>query len=364
MENKKILIIGAGISGLSLAVNLKKRHIPFRIIEKQENWEKKGLAMSIQGEGLDAVASMGILKEIKIFGKKRNLLRIENAKGRILKQIKPMKEDHSFVISRDILHEALRSKVSEIEMDLTVLELQETGSGVTVLFSNGSSDYFSLVVGADGINSELSKFITANNVHFDKNENTIYSGSVLWGINIKNTYKDIIEIWSKDTMIALYPVADGTVISFFKKAPGSFSSQRAYRADHIKKYFASFSQNIIQEIVENLPEEIFFDHIRYTRPEKWNKGRITLIGDACHSLSPLSGLGANLAMADAEGLSQVIALSNTDNLLLKLGEYNNIRQLEADKAYYLSRFRTRRSMKNIPGSWIRNIKMKHTEWIY
>jgi 2-polyprenyl-6-methoxyphenol hydroxylase-like FAD-dependent oxidoreductase len=365
MAIKKILIIGAGISGLSLAVNLKKLHIPFRIIEKQENWGKKGLAMSIQGEGLDAAASMGILKELEIYGKKRNLQRIENANGRILKQLEPVEEDHSFVISRDILHETLRSRVSEIEMGLTVLDLEKTEHGINVLFSNDSSDNFSLVVGADGINSKISKFITVNNKQLGKKENTIYSGSVLWGITVTDKYLDIIEIWDKDTMIAFYPVIDGTVISFIKKVPGSFSSGRADRADHIKKYFSSYFQEIIKRILDDLPKEIFFDHIRYTRPDKWNKGRITLIGDACHSLSPLSGLGANLAMADAIGLSQVIASSDPQkNLLLKLEEYNNIRQMEADKAYYLSKFRTRRSMENIPGRWIRNIKMKLFKWIY
>ena len=53
-----MLIIGAGIGGLSLAVNLKLVGIPFRIIEKKVQWDSKGLAMAIQGTGLDAALSM------------------------------------------------------------------------------------------------------------------------------------------------------------------------------------------------------------------------------------------------------------------------------------------------------------------
>ena len=365
MENKNILIVGAGIGGLSLAVNLKKLNIPFRIIEKQENWNKKGLAMSIQGEGLVAADSMGVLKEIRSQSKKRNLQRIENAEGKIIKQLEPEEEDTSFVIRRDVLHESLRLRVPGIEMNLSVSNLEENKHNIKVLFSNGSSDNFSLVVGADGINSGISKFIQGNNIHLDKKENLLYSGSVLWGITVKTKYDDIIEVWDKDKMIAFYPVDDGTVISFFKKAPGSFSSEREKRANHIKKYFSSFSQDIISGILENLPEKIFFDQIRYTRPRKWNNGKITLIGDACHSLSPLSGLGANLAMGDAGGLAQVIAVSDTHkNLLLRLEKFNRKRQMEADKAYYLSTYRTKRSMTGSAGSFIRNFKMKNINWEY
>ncbi|MCF6336277.1 MAG: FAD-dependent monooxygenase [Spirochaetales bacterium] len=81
METNKILIVGAGISGLSLAINLKSCNIPFQIIEKQKHWSKKGLALAIQVEGLTAAANMGILNTIKTHGKHRNLKGIENTSG-------------------------------------------------------------------------------------------------------------------------------------------------------------------------------------------------------------------------------------------------------------------------------------------
>ncbi|MDA3941702.1 MAG: FAD-dependent monooxygenase [Spirochaetia bacterium] len=365
MENKKILIIGAGISGLSLAINLKKLNIPFRIIEKQAEWNKKGLAMSIQGEGLDAAANMGILTEIKASGVKRNLQRIENSKGKILKEIKTVSNDQSFVIRRDVLHEALRLRVPEVEMDLSVLDFKETQTGLNTTLSDGSSDNFSLAVGADGVNSETSKQITHNTGLLNIEKNTTFSGSVLWGITVSKKYKEIIEIWNKNKMVALYPVDHGTVISFFRKAPKTFQSPRLERADHIKKYFSNFTHPIIMEVLKNLPENIFFDHVRYTRPKKWYSGRITLIGDACHSLSPLSGLGANLAMADAEGLAQVIYKNGkNDDFLDILEEYNRTRKEKADEAYYLSKMRTRRGMLNSPKTILRNRNMKQSGWMY
>lgn len=357
MEKKNILIVGAGISGLSLAINLKKLDIPFRIIEKQENWEKKGLAMSIQGEGLEAASLMGILKEIKVHGEKRNLQRIENIKGKKIIQIKQNPEDQSFVIRRDILHEALRLRVPEIEMGLSVVNSNETKSSQNITFSDGSSSNFSLVVGADGINSEISKLITK--------KNTIYSGSVLWGITIIKKYKDIIEVWNKNSIVAFYPIENGTVFSFFRKAKKTFSSSRLERKDHIIKYFSNYPQPAIKEVLNNLPENIFFDHVRYTRPGKWNKGRITLIGDACHSLSPLSGLGANIAMADAVGLANIIhKYGGNDNFPNILEKYNLERKEKADKALYLSKFRTKRGMLSFPENILRDIKINHSGWKY
>lgn len=98
---------------------------------------------------------------------------------------------------------------------------------------------------------------------------------------------------------------------------------------------------------------------------KWNKGEITLIGEACHSLSSLSGLGANLAMADAAGLAQLIKESETDyDLPGRLEVFNQKRKIEADKAYSISKFRTRRSMLNFPETLLRNRDMKRSGWEY
>ena len=358
MAIKKILIIGAGISGLSLAINLKKMNIPYRIIEKQSKWSRKGLAMTIQGEGLEAASSLGILEEIKSPGKMRNLKKIEDRKARVLRKLVPDYSDQGFVIRRDVLHEALRSGVPDIEMELFVTHLKELKNSMEVTFSDASTDSFSLVVGADGVNSKTLSFVSNNS----EVEN---SGFVLWGIEVKKEYDEIIEVWDNKGMCALYPVKEGTVFSFFRKVPKTFKSQRSERAGHIKNYFSSYPQAEIKEVLENLPEDIFFDHIRYTRPVNWNIGHVTLIGDACHSLSPLSGLGANLAMADAVGLSRIIQKNiDTDNFLETLEKYNSKRKEEADKAYFLSKQRTSRGMMAFPGTVFRNIKMKQTRWEY
>ncbi len=365
MGKGRILIIGAGISGLSLAINLKKLNIPFRIIEKQTRWNKKGLAMAIQGEGLKAASSMEILEDIKLKGNNRNLKRIENSKGKVLKRMNPDPLDQSFIIPRDILHEALRLKVSTIEMDLSVSEFKEIQDSIDVSFSDGSTDCFSMVVGADGINSKTRNLIRNSQAPGSPDSSVLYSGSVIWGLTVKKKCNEIIEVWGSSGICALYPVSEGTVISFFKKAPESFRNSRSERADNLKKYFSPYPQPVIHEVLNNLPEDIFFDHVRYTRPHKWNKGRITLIGDACHSLSPLSGLGANLAMADAAGLAQVIKDSETDgNILRRLELFNQKRKITADKAYSISKLRTRRSMLKFPGNLIRNRDMKRSEWIY
>ncbi len=367
MAIKKILIIGAGISGLSLAINIEKLNIPFRIIEKQSKWNKKGLAMTIQGEGLNSASSMGILDEINKQGTKRNLAKIYNNKGKVLKQFTPNSSDNSFIVQRDTLHEALRSKLSNIEMGLSVSSINKKENSINIIFSDGNSDSFDLVVGADGINSSTRNYLlTSQNTTDNPSASTVrYSGSVLWGITLEKKYSEIIEVWDKNRMCAFYPVQGKTVVSFFKQAPASFTSSKEERASHIKKYFSTVSNCLIQEVISNLPEEIFFDHVRYTRPAKWNNGRITLIGDACHSLSPLSGLGANLAMADAEGLAQIIhSYGNNENFLDTLENYNLNRKVEADKAFLLGKLRTSRGIMGFPETILRDIKMNKSGWTY
>jgi len=365
MKKKKILIIGAGISGLSLAINLEKLDIPFRIIEEQSKWNIKGLAMTIQGEGLNVASSMGILDEIKLKGTRRNLTKIENRTGKVLKHFVDNPDDNSFIVQRDTLHEALQSKLSNIEMDLSVTNINKQENRIKVIFSNGNSDNFDLVVGADGINSTTRNYINNSSTNLSNKISVVYSGSVLWGITLNKKYSEIIEVWDKNRMCAFYPIQNKTVVSFFMKTPELFTSPREERVNHIKKYFSTVSQPLIQEVLENLPKNIFFDHIRYTRAEGWNKGKVTLIGDACHSLSPLSGLGANLAMGDAEGLAKIIhTYGNNEDFLNTLENYNLKRKIKADKAFHLSKLRTNRGMLTFPETIFRDMKMKHSGWTY
>ena len=364
MKQKKILIIGAGISGLSLAINLQRMKIPFRIIEKQTNWKRKGLAMSIQGEGLNAAASLDILEEIKQKSTKRNLSRIYDPSDKVLKNIATNSHDMSFVIRRDVIHNALRARVPKIKMGISVSNITEKKDLIEVLFSDSSSDTFSMVVGADGINSKTRKYVLDNNIN-SNNKDLQYSGSVLWGFTLPQKYNEIFEVWDTNKMCATYPVENGTVFSFFMNVPESFSSPKQERQKYLKKHFSSFSNSIVQNVLHSLPENIFFDKVRYSRPAQWNRGKVTLVGDSCHSLSPLSGLGANLAMADAEGLVQVIKLSNNDEDLSRhLNIFNSVRKVEADKAYYKSKLRTARGMMPLPWKIIRNIKMKQSGWEY
>jgi len=364
MKQKKILIIGAGISGLSLAISLQKRNIPFRIIERQKDWAKKGLAMSIQGEGIKASSSLGILDEIKKHGTKRNLKKILNSDDKILKTLITDFKDHSFVIRRDIIHNVLRSRVPKVEMGITVISITKKNNNIEVLFSDKSTDTYHIVVGSDGINSKTREYITVSN-KITKNKSIEYSGYVLWGFTLPKKYKEIVEVWDNNKMCAMYPVDQGTVFSFFMNESETFYSPKQERQKYLKKHFSSFSNKIIQEVLKTLPDDIYFNQVRYTRPKQWSRGKVTLIGDACHSLSPLSGLGANLAMADAESLAQIINLSKNDEDLLKqLNFFNSVRKVEADKAYLLSKLRTQRSMLSFPGKIIRNRKMKHTAWTY
>ena len=364
MKQKKILIIGAGISGLALAINLQRMKIPYRIIEKQFSWEKKGLAMSIQGEGLKAASSLGILEEIKKQSRKRDLCRIENSKGTILKNIPINLNNTSFVIRRDVIHQALRSRIKKIEMGINVNNISEKSDTIKILFSDKSTDTFNMIIGADGINSKTMGYVTGYNKTTKINP-AEYSGSALWGFTLPKFFKEIIEVWESKKMFAMYPVDKGTVFSFFMNVPENFYSQKKERKKYLQKHFSSFSNNIIKEVLQTLPDNIFFDKIKYSRPDHWSKGKVTLIGDACHSLSPLSGLGANLAMADAEGLAKIINMSkNNEDLLNRLNFFNSERKVEADKAYLLSKLRTNRSMLNFPGNIIRNRKMKSAGWTY
>ena len=349
---EKILISGAGIAGLSAAAALSQAGIPFRIIERNESFEQRGYAMTVQGEGLNAAEELGIIGKIRDSGVKRVIERIEDCQGRSISERSPDSSKEGYTIARNDLHRLLMDMVTEVEFGNSITEIRTVENRKEVLFSDGSMEVFDLVVAADGINSALRSMINSTPCVFD-------TGLSVWNVKVKDYSPAVIEVWDKKKIAALYPLPGELSVSFFVKKSFKQISESGNRKEDILLHFKDCTNTTLKRVLEKCGDEIFFGSVRNVITPVWYKDGILLIGDAAHGISPLSGMGANLAMADAVTLGKV--LSNED---LNMESFVQYRKKEAYKAFKTGEKRKRRALRKAPLSVLRDRRIKFKPWIY
>ncbi len=134
-----VLIVGAGPTGLTMAIELQRRHIPFRIIDKQMKPVTTSNALAVQTRTLEVWDDMGLLTAALAHG---NIIRefciYDQTKRLALADFDLLDSPHPFVLglaqqqTEILMHDYLKQKNIAIEMEVELTQLNETANGVTV----------------------------------------------------------------------------------------------------------------------------------------------------------------------------------------------------------------------------------------
>ncbi|KAF9428991.1 hypothetical protein BGZ94_000220 [Podila epigama] len=161
-QGPKVLIVGAGIGGLALAIFLKKGGIPFMIFERAKEMKPFGSAMSVGVTIRSLLEQVGLYKDLQNLGKPYHEIKIFNKK---LKQINSL--DYSrrttmgggqeYIVSRPDLHAMLVQEVGaeNILLGKKVLAIKQGSEAVTLRCSDNSYYEGDIIVGADGAYSAV-----------------------------------------------------------------------------------------------------------------------------------------------------------------------------------------------------------------
>jgi 2-polyprenyl-6-methoxyphenol hydroxylase-like FAD-dependent oxidoreductase len=333
-KDLRILIVGAGVAGLTLASMLQQRDMHPTVIEDAEDFGKIGYVIILMSAGGRILKGLGVHDQLHQHGVWVRRYDIANTDGEILRQHKVAEEfaglfGDSFSIYRPALVDVIKQSMKDqsvIRMGTTVDAIEQNNDEVHVTFSDGSTGTFDLVVGTDGLHSKVRQLVwgevpmTYSGLH----------GWAWWGEKKPEFENRALEYWGTGGAFGLYPTEDRLcVVGVVETEPGE-ADDPANRKERIREIFGDWGGWVpygLEQLDTMDTDKIFHDDFWYGNQENWYKGRVVLAGDSVHSFSPISGMGASMAMESASVLAEELCYVDSRFIDQALSKYQERRKL-------------------------------------
>ncbi len=311
-----VVIVGGGIAGSALSIALARRGIKTTLIEREARWTPLSSGLFIYCNGLQALDRLGVLDDIRQSGwvspDGGNLYLTADGE-KITRTIYPQIGDTIPAIvgmRRVELHRVLASALERqgvtvrLGVTVTAIDDKDPARPVSLTLSDGSTLTCDLLVGADGIRSQIRTHL------FGALEPT-YTGFGVWRSTHKKpaSIDEKIMLMGVGTRLGIMPISRDELYMFgTTREPGKPYYPRDTWAKEMRAKFAAFkgpTEALLAEITQ--PEQVFYTSVEEVHlPLPWSRGRVVLIGDAAHSSSPFMGQGGAMALEDAVLLAEML----------------------------------------------------------
>jgi len=313
---QRVLIVGGGIAGMSLAIALKRHGVTSTIIELDPDWRVYGAGITITGPSLRAFDQLGLLDRIVAEGYCYNVTRICGADGRVIVpsrvtgRLLGERIPNGGGILRPVLHrilsEATRASGAEVRLGVSVAKLEQRGEGVAATLTDGTQLSGDLIVGADGIHSRMRGLL------FPDAPAPVLTGQGCWrAVMPRPDEVDGAEVYVGGPVKAgIVPVSQQEMYLFLlQHVPDNprMPEERfpALLAEQLRGFGGALGA--IRDGLGPSSRINYRPLEKLLLPPPWHRGRAMLIGDAAHATTPHLASGAGLAVEDALVLAELLA---------------------------------------------------------
>ncbi len=302
-------IIGAGIAGLTTAIALKNIGVECHIFESAPEVKAIGAGLALAANAIKGLQQLGIAEAVIDAGRILPSFTIYDEKGAVIthtdcEAVSKKYGINNFTIHRAALHEVLYRHVNPnaITLNKKAVDIKQSSSGVTILFSDGTEHQTDYLIVADGIHSSIRQKL---NPHSRPH----YAGYTCWRAVINNTHlqlQETSETWSVKGRFGIAPLAQDQLYWFACiNGPQNSSVFKNYTTTDLWQHFKDFKKPIPQIIQATRNKDLIWNDIIYLKPlQQYAYNNVVLIGDAAHATTPNMGQGACQAIEDAVILAE------------------------------------------------------------
>jgi 6-hydroxynicotinate 3-monooxygenase len=241
-------------------------------------------------------------------------------------------------VHRHDLHEAILEKVEfgTIAFARRLADVKQDSNVVHLSFADGSQAEADVVIGADGVNSRLREAVVGpsqSHLSGAVAHRAIYPSTLLGGMEIRNCTK----WWGPNSHILIYYIERSRdEIYLVTSVKGEWHSQASWEfcpRGEVVNAFAGFHPEV-RTVIETAPQFTKWPILDIEPVDTWSKGRLVLLGDACHAMMPYMASGAAMAIEDAAVLAR--CLVQADDHAAAFGLYQTSRMSRVAKVRRIS----------------------------
>jgi FAD-dependent urate hydroxylase len=327
----RILIAGAGVGGLAAARVLSADGHNVNVFEQASGPRDGGAAVTLWSNGT------GILNELKVsldgVGGPIDVLEQRDYRGRLLNSIDVARSalhyGHPHVcLPRRRLLERLTTGLPPaiVSYGRACTEVAQEGGEVRMVFDDGSTESGDLLIGADGRSSVVRDTLWGE----DPAEP---SGWATWQgvspIPLEITSSRIgVMFVGPAGLCGLMPAGEGLLQWWFDQRWTPDTPTPPSPLTQLRERFGGWAAPVREVLATVSDHDVgFFPHYRHSVPRTWGTGRITLVGDAAHTMPPTRAQGANQTLEDAWALA--VALRQGGDVTEALRNYEHSRAPKA-----------------------------------
>jgi 2-polyprenyl-6-methoxyphenol hydroxylase-like FAD-dependent oxidoreductase len=305
--SQRALVIGGGIAGLAAARALHRNGVECEVVERTADWRHVGAGMYLPGNSVRALGALGLRPAVLDRACEIGRQRFLDHRGRVLFEANLAgfwgRTGPCAAIGRRELHEALREGIG-VRLATTVTALHVDGPRVDAVFADGSDRDYDLVVGADGVRSWV-RAAACGGVE------PRLVGQASWRFLLDDTPE--ISAWTVwlghgSTFLAM-PLGDGRTYCYADVDAAQPDDPTGGDPARLVELYREFAEPVPTLLAAGLGagEPPYFAPIEEVVQAPWVRGRIVLVGDAAHAMSPNMAEGAGMALEDALVLAETIA---------------------------------------------------------
>lgn len=340
MAGKKVLVVGAGLGGLTAALCLIKAGFDVEVYEQAPALAEVGAGIQMSANPMHVLRDLGLEEAVVALGVQPGayVFRLHDT-GEVIQEF-PLAAEHRrqhgapyVQLHRADLHELLataahQAKPNVIRLNRRATGFTETDRGVTLHFADGTRVEGDLLVGADGLKSTIARQIVGEIP-------ATYTGDAAWRITVpverlpKPFLPPVMSVFMGPGAHAVcYYLRGGALLNFVGIVETDEISEESWTVkfpwERLKQDFAGWHE-AIQIIIDAADHSQCFRWSLHNRPpaRNWSTKRATILGDAAHATLPYLAQGAAMAIEDGAVLAR--ALRQADDIAGGLDLYQRNR---------------------------------------